>query len=148
MAVLDRKPLAGYWIIGWNDSRRVTPLTKLRKEPQIAEVWPTMLANPRVCNIGGEELWWRAMSCPSGAGVGKERLGYFMCICWSTLPFVHGKPTLWDTLRMQSQVWRLLLVAQRTKKPWPASSPHFRQCGGFVSVLALARDFALSRSTQ
>ena len=76
-----------------------------------------------VCNIGGEELWWRGYVLP------RQELA-FGRIAW----VVHGiswsafhlfmQPTLWDTLRMAITGVALSFVAQRTKSTWPGIVGH------------------------
>jgi len=88
-----------------------------------------------VCNIGGEELWWRGYVLP------KQELAF-----GRTAWFVHGiswsifhlfmQPTLWDTVRMAITGVALSFVAQRTKSTWPGIVGHsFGNLPFFLSLV-------------
>jgi membrane protease YdiL (CAAX protease family) len=89
-----------------------------------------------VCNIAGEELWWRGYVLP------RQELG-FGNVAW----IIHGiswslfhlfmQPTLWDTVRMAITGMALSYVAQHTKSTWPGIVGH--SFGNLPLLLALIK---------
>jgi membrane protease YdiL (CAAX protease family) len=89
-----------------------------------------------VCNIGGEELWWRGYVLP-GQELAFGRAAWVVHgICWSVF-HLFMQPTLWDTVRMAITGVALSFVAQRTKSTWPGIVGH--SFGNLPFFLALVK---------
>jgi membrane protease YdiL (CAAX protease family) len=76
-----------------------------------------------VCNIGGEELWWRGYVLPRQELAFGEATWIIHGILWSVF-HLFMQPTLWDTFRMAITGIALAFVAQRTKSTWPGMVGH------------------------
>jgi membrane protease YdiL (CAAX protease family) len=76
-----------------------------------------------VCNIGGEELWWRGYVLPRQELAFGRTAWVLHGICWSAF-HLFIQPTLWDTVRMPITGVALSFVAQRTKSTWPGIIGH------------------------
>ena len=76
-----------------------------------------------VCNIGGEELWWRGYVLPRQELVFGRATWVVHGILWSVF-HLFMQPTLWDTVRMAITGIALSFVAQRTKSTWPGILGH------------------------
>ena len=76
-----------------------------------------------VCNIGGEELWWRGYVLPRQELAFGRAAWVAHGICWSAF-HLFMQPTLWDTVRMAITGVALSFVAQRTKSTWPGIVGH------------------------
>jgi membrane protease YdiL (CAAX protease family) len=89
-----------------------------------------------VCNIGGEELWWR------GYVLARQELAFGKAawvihgVAWSIF-HLFMQPTLWDTIRMAITGVALSFVAQRTKSTWPGIVGH--SFGNLPFFLSLVR---------
>jgi membrane protease YdiL (CAAX protease family) len=76
-----------------------------------------------VCNIGGEELWWRGYVLP-GQELAFGRAAWVIHgIAWSIF-HLFMQPILWDTVRMAITGVALSFVAQRTRSMWPGIVGH------------------------
>jgi membrane protease YdiL (CAAX protease family) len=89
-----------------------------------------------VCNIGGEELWWRGYVLPRQELAFGRAAWVVHGIFWS---FFHlfMQPTLWDTIRMTITGVALSFVAQRTRNTWPGIVGH--SFGNLAFFLSLVR---------
>jgi membrane protease YdiL (CAAX protease family) len=88
-----------------------------------------------VCNIGGEELWWRGYVLPRQELAFGRAAWVIHGICWSAF-HLFMQPTLWDTVRMSVTGLALSFVAQRTKSTWPGIVGHsFGNLPFFLSLL-------------
>jgi membrane protease YdiL (CAAX protease family) len=76
-----------------------------------------------VCNIGGEELWWRGYVLPRQELAFGGAAWVIHGIVWSMF-HLFMQPTLWDTARMAITGVALSFVAQRTKSTWPGIVGH------------------------
>jgi membrane protease YdiL (CAAX protease family) len=76
-----------------------------------------------VCNIGGEELWWRGYVLPRQELAFGRAAWVVHGIAWSAF-HLFMQPTLWDTVRMAITGLGLSFVAQRTKSTWPGVVGH------------------------
>lgn len=76
-----------------------------------------------VCNIGGEELWWRGYVLPRQELAFGRHAWIVHGILWSAF-HLFMQPTLWDTTRMAITGLALSFVAQRTKNTWPGVIGH------------------------
>ncbi len=76
-----------------------------------------------VCNIGGEELWWRGYVLPRQELALGKAAWVVHGIFWSVF-HLFMQPTLWDTVRMSISGVALSFVAQRTKSTWPGIVGH------------------------
>jgi len=76
-----------------------------------------------VCNIGGEELWWRGYALPRQELAFGKMAWVVHGIFWSAF-HLFMQPTLWDTVRMAITGVALSFVAQRTKNTWPGIIGH------------------------
>ena len=76
-----------------------------------------------VCNIGGEELWWRGYVLPRQELAFGRATWVIHGILWSVF-HLFMQPTLWDTVRMSITGIALSFVAQRTKSTWPGIVGH------------------------
>jgi membrane protease YdiL (CAAX protease family) len=76
-----------------------------------------------VCNIGGEELWWRGYVLPRQELAFGGAAWVIHGIAWSMF-HLFMQPTLWDTARMAITGVALSFVAQRTKSTWPGVVGH------------------------
>jgi membrane protease YdiL (CAAX protease family) len=76
-----------------------------------------------VCNIGGEELWWRGYVLPRQELAFGRATWIIHGILWSVF-HLFMQPTLWDTVRMAITCIALSFVAQRTKSTWPGILGH------------------------
>jgi len=76
-----------------------------------------------VCNIGGEELWWRGYVLPRQELAFGRSAWIVHGILWSAF-HLFMQPTLWDTTRMAITGLALSFVAQRTKNTWPGIIGH------------------------
>ena len=76
-----------------------------------------------VCNIGGEELWWRGYVLPRQELAFGRHAWIVHGIFWSAF-HLFMQPTLWDTTRMAITGLALSFVAQRTKNTWPGIIGH------------------------
>jgi membrane protease YdiL (CAAX protease family) len=89
-----------------------------------------------VCNIGGEELWWRGYVLPRQELAFGNSAWVIHGICWS-LFHLFMQPTLWDTTRMAITGVALSFVAQRTKSTWPGIVGHsFGNLAFFLSLVS------------
>jgi membrane protease YdiL (CAAX protease family) len=88
-----------------------------------------------VCNIGGEELWWRGYVLPRQE-LAFGRSGWVVHgIFWSIF-HLFIQPTLWDTTRMAITGVALSFVAQRTRSTWPGIVGHsFGNLPFFLSLV-------------
>jgi membrane protease YdiL (CAAX protease family) len=88
-----------------------------------------------VCNIGGEELWWRGYVLPRQELAFGRAAWVVHGICWSAF-HLFMQPTLWDTVRMAITGVALAFVAQRTKSTWPGIVGHsFGNLPFFLSLV-------------
>lgn len=88
-----------------------------------------------VCNIGGEELWWRGYVLPRQELAFGRATWIIHGILWSAF-HLFMQPTLWDTLRMSITGLALSFVAQRTKSTWPGIIGHsFGNLAFFLSLV-------------
>jgi len=88
-----------------------------------------------VCNIGGEELWWRGYVLPRQELAFGRAAWVVHGICWSAF-HLFMQPTLWDTVRMAITGLALSFVAQRTKSTWPGIVGHsFGNLPFFLSLV-------------
>ena len=76
-----------------------------------------------VCNIGGEELWWRGYVLPRQELAFGRTAWLVHGISWSAF-HLFMQPTLWDTVRMAITGVALSFIAQRTKSTWPGIVGH------------------------
>ena len=76
-----------------------------------------------VCNIGGEELWWRGYVLPRQELAFGRHAWIVHGIFWSAF-HLFMQPTLWDTTRMAITGLALSFIAQRTKNTWPGIIGH------------------------
>jgi membrane protease YdiL (CAAX protease family) len=76
-----------------------------------------------VCNIGGEELWWRGYVLPRQELAFGRSAWIVHGIFWSAF-HLFMQPTFWDTTRMAISGFALSFVAQRTKNTWPGIIGH------------------------
>lgn len=89
-----------------------------------------------VCNIGGEELWWRGYVLPRQELAFGKAAWVIHGICWSAF-HLFMQPTLWDTVRMSITGVALSFVAQRTRSTWPGIVGHsFGNLAFFLSLVA------------
>jgi len=89
-----------------------------------------------VCNIGGEELWWRGYILPRQELAFGRSAWVIHGICWSVF-HLFMQPTLWDTIRMAITGLALSFVAQRTKSTWPGIVGHsFGNLSFFLSLIS------------
>jgi membrane protease YdiL (CAAX protease family) len=89
-----------------------------------------------VCNIGGEELWWRGYVLPRQELAFGNMAWVIHGISWS-LFHLFMQPTLWDTVRMAITGVALSYVAQHTKSTWPGIVGH--SFGNLPLLLALIK---------
>ena len=89
-----------------------------------------------LCNIGGEELWWRGYVLPRQELAFGRAAWVVHGIAWS-LFHLFMQPTLWDTVRMAVSGVALSFVAQRTKSTWPGIVGH--SFGNLPFFLSLVR---------
>lgn len=89
-----------------------------------------------VCNIGGEELWWRGYVLPRQELAFGRSAWIVHGISWSVF-HLFMQPTLWDTVRMAITGVALSFVAQRTKSTWPGIVGH--SFGNLPFFLALVK---------
>ena len=88
-----------------------------------------------VCNIGGEELWWRGYVLPRQELAFGRAAWVVHGIAWSAF-HLFMQPTLWDTVRMAITGLALSFVAQRTKSTWPGIVGHsFGNLPFFLSLI-------------
>jgi len=88
-----------------------------------------------VCNIGGEELWWRGYVLPRQELAFGRSAWVVHGIFWSIF-HLFIQPTLWDTFRMAITGVALSFVAQRTKSTWPGIVGHsFGNLPFFLSLV-------------
>jgi len=88
-----------------------------------------------VCNIGGEELWWRGYVLPRQELAFGRTAWVVHGIAWSVF-HLFMQPTLWDTVRMAITGLALSFVAQRTKSTWPGIVGHsFGNLPFFLSLV-------------
>jgi membrane protease YdiL (CAAX protease family) len=88
-----------------------------------------------VCNIGGEELWWRGYVLPRQELALGRTAWILHGISWSAF-HLFMQPTLWDTVRMAITGMALSFVAQRTKNTWPGIVGHsFGNLPFFLSLV-------------
>ena len=88
-----------------------------------------------VCNIGGEELWWRGYVLPRQELAFGRAAWVIHGILWSAF-HLFVQPTLWDTVRMAITGIALSFVAQRTKSTWPGIVGHsFGNLAFFLNLL-------------
>ena len=76
-----------------------------------------------VCNIGGEELWWRGYVLPRQELAFGRATWVIHGLLWSAF-HLFMQPTLWDTVRMAITGMALCFVAQRTRSTWPGIIGH------------------------
>jgi membrane protease YdiL (CAAX protease family) len=76
-----------------------------------------------VCNIGGEELWWRGYVLPRQELAFGGAAWVIHGMAWSMF-HLFMQPTLWDTARMAITGVALSFVAQHTKSTWPGIVGH------------------------
>ena len=89
-----------------------------------------------VCNIGGEELWWRGYVLPRQELAFGSSAWVIHGICWSVF-HLFMQPTLWDTTRMAITGVALSFVAQRTRSTWPGIVGHsFSNLTFFLSLVS------------
>jgi len=89
-----------------------------------------------VCNIGGEELWWRGYVLPRQELAFGRSAWIIHGICWSVF-HLFMQPTLWDTTRMAITGLALSFVAQRTRSTWPGIVGHsFGNLTFFLSLVS------------
>jgi membrane protease YdiL (CAAX protease family) len=89
-----------------------------------------------VCNIGGEEFWWRGYVLPRQELVFGRSAWVIHGICWAVF-HLFMQPTLWDTIRMAISGMALSFVAQRTRSTWPGIVGH--SFGNLAFFLGLVR---------
>ena len=94
-----------------------------------------------VCNIGGEELWWRGYVLPRQELAFGRHAWIVHGIFWSAF-HLFMQPTLWDTTRMAITGLALSLIAQRTKNTWPGIIGH--AVGNLPFFLSLVHGVASS----
>jgi membrane protease YdiL (CAAX protease family) len=88
-----------------------------------------------VCNIGGEELWWRGYLLPRQELAFGGTAWVIHGIFWSVF-HLFMQPTLWDTMRMAITGVALSFVAQRTRNTWPGIIGHgFGNLPFFLSLV-------------
>jgi membrane protease YdiL (CAAX protease family) len=88
-----------------------------------------------VCNIGGEELWWRGYVLPRQELAFGRAAWVVHGISWSIF-HLFMQPTLWDTIRMAITGVALSFVAQRTRSTWPGIVGHsFGNLTFFLSLV-------------
>jgi membrane protease YdiL (CAAX protease family) len=88
-----------------------------------------------VCNIGGEELWWRGYVLPRQELAFGRAAWVVHGIAWSVF-HLFMQPTLWETVRMGITGLGLSFVAQRTRSTWPGIVGHsFGNLPFFLSLL-------------
>jgi len=88
-----------------------------------------------VCNIGGEELWWRGYVLPRQELAFGKSAWVVHGIFWSAF-HLFMQPTLWDTVRMVITGVALSFVAQRTKSTWLGIIGHsFGNLPFFLSLI-------------
>jgi membrane protease YdiL (CAAX protease family) len=88
-----------------------------------------------VCNIGGEELWWRGYVLPRQELVFGKAAWVVHGVFWSAF-HLFMQPTLWDTFRMSITGLALSFVAQRTRSTWPGIVGHsFGNLTFFLSLV-------------
>jgi membrane protease YdiL (CAAX protease family) len=89
-----------------------------------------------VCNIGGEELWWRGYVLPRQELAFGKTAWVVHGISWSVF-HLFMQPTLWDTLRMAITGMALSFVAQHTRSTWPGVVGHsFGNLPFFLSLVS------------
>ena len=89
-----------------------------------------------VCNIGGEELWWRGYVLPRQELAFGNAAWVIHGIGWSVF-HLFMQPTLWDTVRMSITGVALSFVAQHTKSTWPGIIGHsFGNLTFFLSLVS------------
>ena len=76
-----------------------------------------------VCNIGGEELWWRGYVLPRQELAFGRSTWVIHGALWSVF-HLFMQATLWDTVRMAITGIALSFVAQHTKSTWPGILGH------------------------
>jgi membrane protease YdiL (CAAX protease family) len=89
-----------------------------------------------VCNIGGEELWWRGYVQPRQEIAFGRAAWVIHGIAWSIF-HLFMQPTLWDTFRMAITGVALSFVARRTKSTWPGIVGY--SFGNLPSFLSLVK---------
>ena len=89
-----------------------------------------------VCNIGGEELWWRGYVLPRQELAFGRSAWIVHGIAWSVF-HLFMQPTLSDTIRMAITGVALSFVAQRTRSTWPGIVGH--SFGNLTFFLSLVR---------
>jgi hypothetical protein len=89
-----------------------------------------------VCNIGGEELWWRGYVLPRQELAFGGAAWIVHGLFWSAF-HLFMQPTLWDPTRMAIGGMALSFVAQRTKNAWPGIVGH--SFGNLPFFLSLAK---------
>jgi membrane protease YdiL (CAAX protease family) len=89
-----------------------------------------------VCNIGGEELWWRGYVLPRQELAFGRTAWVVHGISWSVF-HLFMQPTLWDATRMAITGVALSFVAQRTRSTWPGIVGH--SFGNLTFFLSLVR---------
>ena|GEM_PF-467848 len=88
-----------------------------------------------VCNIGGEELWWRGYVLPRQELAFGRTAWVVHGIFWSAF-HLFMQPTLWDTVRMAVTGVALSFVAQHTRNTWPGLLGHtFGNLTFFLSLV-------------
>lgn len=88
-----------------------------------------------VCNIGGEELWWRGYVLPRQELAFGKPAWVVHGVFWSAF-HLFMQPTLWDTARMSITGVALSFVALRTKSTWPGIVGHsFGNMAFFLSLV-------------
>lgn len=88
-----------------------------------------------VCNIGGEELWWRGYVLPRQELAFGRTAWLVHGIAWSAF-HLFMQPTLWDTVRMAITGLALSFIAQRTRSTWPGIVGHsFGNLPFFLSLV-------------
>lgn len=88
-----------------------------------------------VCNIGGEELWWRGYVLPRQELAFGKAAWVVHGVFWSAF-HLFMQPTLWDTVRMSITGVALSFVAQRTRSTWPGIVGHtFGNLTFFLSLI-------------
>jgi len=89
-----------------------------------------------VCNIGGEELWWRGYVLPRQELAFGRTTWIIHGILWSAF-HLFMQPTAWDMVRMAITGTALSFVAQHTKSTWPGILGH--SFGNLAFFLSLVR---------
>ena len=88
-----------------------------------------------VCNIAGEELWWRGYVLPRQELAFGKATWVIHGIFWSAF-HLFMQPTFWDTVRMSITGVGLAFVAQRTRNTWPGIVGHsFGNLNFFLSLV-------------